>query len=444
MFKVIRKPVSDPGMDETAKNLSPEKIEKVIKWVLEKEADARLKTYVETCIHCGLCSEACHYYLSHDRDPSYAPVGKISQTLWEILKRKGRVDGESLKSYARIAYTECNLCRRCSMYCPFGIDIAYLISIVRRMCHLLGVVPQYLQARINSQMATMNSEWLTQDDWIDTAQWQEEELRMEIKNARIPLDKKGAEIMYSLHSVEVKFMTQLIANIAKIMTVAGIDWTIPSTDGWDNTNQAMHGGDFETMGMAVRKHFEAAFKLKVKKIVMNECGHAFKAVVYDGSRWLGWKESPLPYVHAIQFYYELIRDGKIKIAKKIKEPVTVQDPCNLVRGRGLGDMLRYIINATCEDFRDMTPRYEHNYCCCSGGGVLHADKPWKTVRLEGSRVKAEQMKATGAEIAITACHSCHKGVHDLIDHYKLGMHVKFLSEILVEVMEIPEELRVAK
>src|SRR3990172_4847241 len=287
MIKVTRKAIKDPGIDEPVKNLNPEKIEKAIKWVLEKETAARLKAYLETCIHCGLCSEACHYYLSHDRDPSYSPVGKVRQTLWEILKKKGKVDGESLKQFARIAYTECNLCRRCSMYCPFGIDIAYLISLVRRICTLLKVVPQYLQARINSQMANINSEWISQDEWIDTVQWQEEEARFDIKNARIHLDKEGAEVMYSLHSVEVKYMTSLVTNIAKIMAVAGTDWTLPSRDGWDNTNQAMHGGDFETMGIAVRNHFDAALRLKVKKIVMNECGHAFKAVAYDGTRWLG-------------------------------------------------------------------------------------------------------------------------------------------------------------
>jgi len=270
MIKVIRKPVSDPGMDETAKNLSPEKIEKVIKWVLEKEADARLKTFVETCIHCGLCSEACHYYLSYKRDPSYAPVGKIRQTIWDIFKRKGRVDGETVKMYARIAYAECNICRRCSMYCPFGIDMAYMLNLVRRICCLLGVVPQYLQDQANSHMYTYTQSWLAQDDWVDTVQFIEDELRMEIKNARIPLDKVGAEVMYSPHSLEAKFKTNLLANIAQILNVAGVDWTMPSFDGWDSTNQAMHVGDNETMGMVERMHFEAAMKLKVKKIVTSE------------------------------------------------------------------------------------------------------------------------------------------------------------------------------
>ena len=267
---MVRTPVSDPGMDEAAKHLNSEKIERVIRHVLEKEADARLHMYVETCAHCGLCSEACHYYHAYKRDPSYAPVGKIRQTLWDILKKKGRVDGETVKKYARIAYAECNLCKRCSMYCPFGIDVAYLMSLVRRISSLLGVVPQALQDQDNSHMFTFTQAWVAQDDWIDTVHFVEDELRMELRNVRIPLDKTGAEIMYSPHSLEVKFKTNLLSNIARIMTVAGIDWTMPSTDGWDGTNQAMHAGDYETMGMVEKKHFQAALRLKVKKIMTSE------------------------------------------------------------------------------------------------------------------------------------------------------------------------------
>jgi len=443
MIKVFRKPVSDPGMNKTAKNLTPEKIEKVIKWVLEKEADIRLKTYIETCIHCGLCSEACHYYLSYRRDPSYAPAGKVRQTLWDMLRKKGKIDGETIKMYARIAYTECNLCRRCTMYCPFGIDIAYLLSLVRRICGLLSVVPQYIQDQTNSHVYTFTQSWLSQDDWIDTVQFIEDELRMEIKNARIPLDKVGAEIMYSPHSLEVKFKTNLLANIAIIMTVAGIDWTMPSFDGWDSTNQAMHAGDYETMGMVERKHFEAAFNLRVKKIMTSECGHSFRAAVYDGSRWLGWKKPPITYLHPTQLFYELLRDGRIKIARKIQKPVTVQDPCSIVRNRGMGEMIRYIVKATCKDFREVKPRLEHNYCCCAGSGVINYGPPWKFIRMEGGRVKINQLKKTGAKIVIAPCHSCQKTIEEMIQFYKFDMHVMFISELLVETMKIPEVLKVA-
>ena len=105
-------------------------------------------------------------------------------------------------------------------------------------------------------------------------------------------------------------------------------------------------------------------------------------------------------------------------------------------------MLRYIMRAVCEDFRDVSPRFEHNYCCGAGGGVINCGPSWKSARVEGNRVKAEQLKATGAKVVITPCHNCHSGIEDIINYYKLGMHVKFFSEILVNAMEIPEELRV--
>ncbi len=433
--------VEDAGLDETIKKLTPEKIQKVVKHVITKETAARLQVYVDTCVRCGLCAEACHTCLSRDGDPEYAPVAKVKNTIWELIKHDGRVAPETLRSMARIAFTECNVCRRCSMYCPFGIDIAYLLLTVRRICSLLGMVPQYLQDTTNSHSATQNQMWVQQDEWIDTLQWQEEEARDEIATARIPLEKEGAEIMYSVIAPEPKILAQLLGNMAQIFTVVGADWTMPATDGWDNSNMAMYSGDFEIMSRVEKLHWDTAARLKVKKVVMGECGHAFRGAVYDGPRWLGWKFPPIPMVHAVEYYYDIITSGKIKIREKFKEPITLQDPCNIVRGRGLGDKLRYVMNALCEDFRDINPNYEHNFCCAAGGGVINCGPPWKTSRVEGNRVKAEQFERTGAEYICTPCHNCHSGIEDIVGYYKLGMHVKFISEIMVQVMEIPEELQ---
>jgi Fe-S oxidoreductase len=433
--------VSDPGLDERVKTLTTEQIQRVIHGIIDRETAARFRTYLRTCVHCGLCSDACHWFLSNDRDPRFSPVGKVKQTLWEILRKKGKVDPYFLRECSRIAHTECNVCRRCSMYCPFGIDIAYLLLVIRRICSECGMVPQFLQDTVNSHAVTSNQMWVKQDEWIDTLQWQEEETRSEMPTARIPLDKEGADVFYSVIAPEPKILAQLIGNMALIMTVAGVDWTMPSFDGWDNSNMAMYSGDFEIMGRVERAHHEAALQLRAKRIVMGECGHAFRGAVYDGPKWLGWREPPIPVIHAVDFYHELITSGKIKIARKFETPVTVQEPCNIVRGRGLGQKLREIIQATCSDFRPPEPDFEHNYCCGAGGGVINCGPPWKTSRVAGTRVKAEQLAATGAHIVITPCHNCHSGIEDVISAYKLGQHVKFLIEILVDVMEIPDELK---
>jgi len=237
----------DKGIEQGAAKLTPEKIEQVINKVLSGETGARLKTYVDTCVHCGLCSEACHFYLSHDNDPRFTPAGKVKQTIWEVLKKKGKVSPDFIKRACEIASTECNLCRRCAMYCPFGIDVAYLMLVMRRICHKLGVTPQYIQDTAHSHAATMNQMWVKDDEWIDSLQWQEEEAQDEIPNLRIPLDKEGAEIYYSVIGPEPKFRAQLIYQAAVIMNAAGVDWTMPSRPGWDNSDMCMFTGDNELM-----------------------------------------------------------------------------------------------------------------------------------------------------------------------------------------------------
>jgi Fe-S oxidoreductase len=431
----------DEGIEVGISNLTEEKIAQVINSVIKNETGARLKTYVETCIHCGLCSEACHYYLSHDNDPHLSPVGKVKQTMWEMIKKKGKVSPDFIKKAALIAHTECNLCKRCAQFCPFGIDIAYIMTVVRRIIHKLEVTPLYIQDTAHSHSVHMNQMWVKGDEWPDTLQWQEEEAQAEIPTLRIPLEKEGADIMYSVIAPEPKFQAQLIYQAAVIMDVAGVNWTMPASIGWDNSDMAMFTGDNELMGRIKRTHFETASRLKVKRIVMGECGHAFRSVYDMGNRWLGWRDAPFPIVHAIDFYYEIIKEGKVKIIKKYDRPVTLHDPCNVSRGGGLHEKARYVAHALCDEVIEMHPNREHNYCCCAGGGVINCGPPYKMKRIQGNRIKAEQLfnaKIRGAKTMITPCHNCHSGLHDIVHHYEVGLDIKFFGDILYEAIEKPD------
>jgi Fe-S oxidoreductase len=430
--------IFDKGIDTGVAKLTPEKIEKAIKKVITNETGARLKTYIKTCVHCGLCSDACHHFLSNDRNPLFSPAGKIKQTIGEILKKKGKVSPEFMRKACEIAFTECNFCRRCAMYCPFGIDVAYMITIVRRICHMLGVTPLYIQDTSHSHSATFNQMWVKDDEWIDSIQWQEEEAREEFPDLRIPLDKEGAEIFYSVIGPEPKFRAQLIYQTAVLMHKAGLDWTMPSTPGWDNSDMCMFIGDYEMMGRLKKVHFESAMRLKVKRIVMGECGHAFRSIHDVGNRWLAWKTPPVPVVHAIEFYHELFKDKKLKISKKFQPAVTLHDPCNISRGMGLHEKSRFVVNEICEKLVEMQPNREHNYCCAAGGGVINCGPPFKNKRVKSNRVKAEQLfaaKARGAEVVIAPCHNCHGGLEDIIHHYGINMELKFLGDIIYECIE---------
>ncbi len=427
--------VEDQGIEEGLKRLTPDKIRATINQVLANETGARFKAYINTCMRCGLCADACSFFLSNDRDPKFSPAGKVKLTLLAMIDKKGEVSHKFLKNMVRIAYTECNVCKRCSMYCPFGIDIAYMILLVRRICHKLEITPLYIQDTVNSHAALMNQMWVKEDEWIDTLQWQEEDAREEFENLRIPLDKDGADIMYSVIAPEPKFQAGLIYQTAVIMHAAGIDWTMPSGPGWDNSNMAMFTGDFEISGRIAKAHYEAAADLHVQRIVMGECGHAFRSVYDVGNRWAGWAMPPVDLVHAIDFYHELLTRGRIKIKEKYKPLVTLHDPCNVSRGRGLHEKAREIVKMTCENFIEMTPNREHNFCCGAGGGVINCGPPYKNKRMANNRQKKEQLERTKADVLIAPCHNCHSGLEDIVHHYDLGLEVKFFGDIIFETME---------
>jgi Fe-S oxidoreductase len=106
-------------------------------------------------------------------------------------------------------------------------------------------------------------------------------------------------------------------------------------------------------------------------------------------------------------------------------------------------MLRYVAHAICENVVEMHPNREMNICCSAGGGVINCGPPWKMKRVNGNKVKAQQLfdaKSRGAETCIAPCHNCHGGLEDIIHHNEIGMDLKFLGDIIYEVMEKPESV----
>ncbi len=165
---------------------------------------------------------------------------------------------------------------------------------------------------------------------------------------------------------------------------------------------------------------------------------------------LGWKGGPsLPIetLHPVEFYYELLSTGKIKIDKnkRIKGPITIQDPCNLVRLRGAGEKIRYLVREACEGpIIEMQPNREHNFCCNAGGGGAAYGPPWKRNRCEGARVKAEQIRATGCHNICAPCHNCYTSINDILKFYNLEGHAMFMDEIIAATIEVPEHLKVGE
>ena len=169
----------------------------------------------------------------------------------------------------------------------------------------------------------------------------------------------------------------------------------------------MFAGDWGACKIQVESVYAAMDRLKPKRMVVTECGHAYRATVIEGPYWAGLKsgKTPVESFHYVEWVAEALRTGKLKIdpAKKIKEPVTYQDSCNYVRNAGLGDCAREIMSYVAEDFREMRPCREHNFCC-GGGGGLNGIGLYRQQRNIALKVKRDQILATGAKLVVAPCH----------------------------------------
>jgi Fe-S oxidoreductase len=271
-----------------------------------------------------------------------------------------------------------------------------------------------------------------------------EEASEEMPGLTIPIEQEGAEMLYLINAREAKFYPQDIAEAAMIFHAAGQSFTF-ARHGWEATNLAMFAGDIRTAASLVRQAYDAAKRLGVKKIGMTECGHAYRAMRYEGPYWLGLPggEPPLPVVHSVQLFAEYLEAGRLTIdpAKRIAEPATYQDACNISRGGGLWEEARFLMRSMFTDFREMQPNREYNQCCGGGGGFVPMGGPYKRRRMESGRIKAEQIRASGAKIVVAPCHNCFDQLKDLNVEYDLGVRVIHFKTVLPSMLILPEEMK---
>jgi len=130
-----------------------------------------------------------------------------------------------------------------------------------------------------------------------------------------------------------------------------------------------------------------------------------------------------------------LKEGRIKLDKsQFQVPVTYHDPCQIARNGGIIDEPRYILGHLTDDFRDMTQDVRYNWCCGGGGGLVALGEETLDFRMKSSRVKADQVKETGAKILATACENCHTQLSNLNDHYKMGVDIQFLSSMVASAL----------
>ncbi len=414
-----------------------------LRTTLEKTCKSRIRTWLEICAHCGMCADSCFFYLANNKDPKQVPSYKIQSTLGQIVRRNGDVDNAFMQMVMDTAWGKCTCCNRCGTYCPFGIDMGVMFGYLRGICYSQGFVPWELKIGSGMHRIYRAQMDVTSEDWVDTCQWMAEENEEDWPGLEIPVDKENADIMYTVNAREPKHYPEDLAEAAILFHLAGENWTVPS-EGWEETSLAMFAGDWEACRMQVQAVYDAMERLKPKRMVVTECGHAYRATVIEGPYWAGLTsgKTPVPSFHYVEWVAEALRTGKLKIdpAKRIKEPVTYQDSCNYIRNAGLRDCAREIMSYIAEDFREMSPSKEHNFCCGGGGGMNGLGR-YREQRNVGLKVKRDQILATGAKLVISPCHNCWDAIRDMEEIFHVGIRWSFLKPILLKMVIVPDHLK---
>ena len=254
--------------EEFARNELP--VDQVkIRQILDANNGARIRTWLSICSRCGLCAESCFVYLANDHNPKLSPAYKVKQTLGEMYRRKGKVDRDFLKRCYEISWLQCTMCKRCSVFCPFGIDIATMISIARSVCYSQGFKPHSLYEFSENCRKSGNHMAIPEEELIDTCEWMAEEAEDDYRGVEIPVDKPDVKFMYTINPREPVYYPQDISYAGIILSAAGESWTIPSF-GWDCTNLPMFCGDRALAGQQVKNVYEKALELGAEKILITE------------------------------------------------------------------------------------------------------------------------------------------------------------------------------
>jgi Fe-S oxidoreductase len=405
------------------------------------------------CVHCGMCTESCHYVLANPGDPTYAPAYKADQ-IRKLFKRHydwtGRVipwwvgaksvyTDQELEELKDTVFGKCTNCRRCSINCPMGVDLATFNRMARGLLVHVGIMPEGVSYVAKEQWEIGNQMGVLKEDYLETIEWQEEELQeeMEDPNAKIPIDKKDANIVYTINPREVKHDPRSILDAAKIFYAAREDYTMPS-EGWDMTNFGLFNGDDDLGGAVAARVYDKVEELSGKKLVMSECGHGYRSTRCEGPNW-SKRDLTFDAESSVITMLRYIKEGKIKV-DKTKNPgsYTFHDSCNNARSCGLTEEPRELLSLVVEDFREMYPNRAENYCCTGGGGAMSMAE-YRPRILKSAKIKADQMKATGTDTVVTSCHNCVDGLTDCIDHYKLGMKVTQLVNLVANALVIDEK-----
>jgi Fe-S oxidoreductase len=410
-----------------------------------------LQVFLDACVKCGACTDKCHYYLG-TADPKNMPVAR-QDLLRKVYRRYYTLPGRWFPKLVGAVdmtrevlddwyayYHQCSQCRRCSVFCPYGIDTAEISMAAREIMDSVGHGQKYCNEIIGKVFKIGNNLGLPEPALQDTLQGLEEEVEEDTGvKVRFPLDEKGAEILLVTPSADFFAEPHVdgLVGYAKVFHQAGVSWTMSSYAS-EAANFGMFIGSYENMRRISLRVRQAALDLGVKRIVFGECGHAWR-VAYSFLNTLAGPfdfldpRYPVPQ-HICEFTYDLIQQGKLKLDKSKNDHMrlTFHDSCNVARATRMGSepggqfkIPRAVIQAACNHYYDMPPDTIHDatYCCGGGGGLLTDDL--MELRVKGAAPRMEALKTVVDDNKVTnvaaICAICKSQFTKVLPYYGYGM-----------------------
>jgi Fe-S oxidoreductase len=401
---------------------------------LKKVIDAPIAAYFSSCTNCGICASACIFH-TETGDPKYTPIRRVEpmRRIWEqeytmvgklkkVLGLSKPVTEQDLQDNVELAFESCTTCGRCSMVCPVGNDIVYMIRRMREGLTAAGLAPKELQAaavRTMEKGSVMGFPMKTLEAMVQAAEKE--------TGIKINIDVSDVDYLLLLSSAEVMQFNEIIAALAQIFQEAGVTWTFSSL-AHEAGNPGMHMGASELEAQMISRIVKAAEGLHIKKVISPECGHAYMALRWEGPNVIG-RPYPFKVYHIIEVLDELRAEGRLKTECCDSERITFHDPCQAARRGGVNKPQRNLLKMVSSDFIEMTDSMACNWCCGGGGGMNTIEKAAPLMEKVFNR-KRSQIEELNVTTVVTMCATCRNTLEEGIENNNMNVEVVGLTELV--------------
>ncbi|MBF0466868.1 MAG: (Fe-S)-binding protein [Nitrospirae bacterium] len=412
-----------------------------------------VKLFLNICVRCGACTDKCHYFIG-TADPNNMPVAR-AELMRKVYRRyftwQGKLLGskyvngsdlsEELLAMWYTYFYQCSECRRCSVFCPYGIDTAEITMAAREILNSVGLVQKYVHEIIDKAQNIGNNLGMQKNAIINALEFVQDELQetTEIPDIRVPIDEEGADVLFVTPSADF-FASPHIESLygyAKVFHQAGISWTM-STHASEGGNFGLFIHNYGHMKKINKRIWEAARQLKVKRVIGGECGHMWRVLSSYSNTMFGpfdWLDSRFPRPqHICEFTLDLLKRGALKIDKTANDEfvVTMHDSCQVARGLEMGgtkygqfEIPRGVIRGVCNRYEDMPDNTikERTFCCGAGQGLLGDDMIATRVKGAIPRMQAYSYakREKGVNFLALICAICKAQLSKMFPTYGIPM-----------------------